>query len=226
MIENLLIKTLYICYVILDEDIAKKTSELLLQINAIKFNHKNPFTWASGWKSPIYCDNRIILSYPKIRKYISENLSSIILKKYPETELIAGVATGAIGIGMLVAEELNKPFVYVRSNQKVHGRKNSIEGYFKEGAKVVVIEDLISTGGSSLKACNSLKNEGLSLLGMISIFNYDFEISKKNFLDNNIDHFSLSSFTYLLNYAEEEKFFNSEEMKHILSWRDDPANWI
>ena len=145
---------------ILDEDIAKKTSELLLQINAIKFNHKNPFTWASGWKSPIYCDNRIILSYPEIRKYISKKLSSIISNKYPETELIAGVATGAIGIGMLVAEELNKPFIYIRANPKVHGRKNSIEGCFNSGAQVVVIEDLISTGGSSLKACNSLKNEG------------------------------------------------------------------
>ena len=210
---------------ILDEDIAKKTSELLLQINAIKFNHKNPFTWASGWKSPIYCDNRIILSYPEIRKYISKELSAIVSIKYPETELIAGVATGAIGIGMLVAEELNKPFVYVRANPKVHGRKNSVEGHFKDCAKVVVIEDLISTGGSSLKACNSLKNEGLKLLGMVSIFNYDFDLSKKNFFENNIDHFSLSSFTHLLNYAKEEKFFNSDEMKHILRWRDDPANW-
>ena len=165
------------------------------------------------------------MSYPEIRKYISKELSAIVSIKYPETELIAGVATGAIGIGMLVAEELNKPFVYVRANPKVHGRKNSVEGHFEEGTKVVVIEDLISTGGSSLKACNSLKNEGLKLLGMVSIFNYDFDLSKKKFLENNIDHFSLSSFTHLLNYAKEEKFFNSDEIKHILRWRDDPANW-
>ena len=210
---------------ILDEDIAKKTSELLLQINAIKFNHKNPFTWASGWKSPIYCDNRIILSYPEIRKYISKQLSEIISNKFPETELIAGVATGAIGIGMLVAHELNKPFIYVRSNPKGHGRKNMIEGYFHESSKVVVIEDLISTGSSSLKACNSLKNEGLNLQGMVSIFNYDFELSKNNFLKNKVEYFSLSSFTHLLNYAEEQKFFNREELDHILSWKEDPSNW-
>ena len=210
---------------ILDVDIAKKTSELLLQINAIKFNHKNPYTWASGWKSPIYCDNRMILSYPEIRKYIYEKLAEIISNKYPQTELIAGVATGAIGIGMLVAHKLNKPFIYVRSNPKVHGRKNLIEGYFQKNSKVVVIEDLISTGGSSLKACNSLKNEGLNLQGMVSIFNYDFELSKNNFLKNNIEYFSLSSFTHLLDYANEQKFFNEEEMEHILSWRDNPANW-
>ncbi len=177
---------------ILDEDIAKKTSELLLQINAIKFNHKNPFTWASGWKSPIYCDNRIILSYPEIRKYISKKLSEIISNKFPETELIAGVATGAIGIGMLVAHELNKPFIYVRSNPKGHGRKNMIEGYFHESSKVVVIEDLISTGSSSLKK---------------------------------VEYFSLSSFTHLLNYAKEQKFFKREELDHILSWKEDPSNW-
>lgn len=210
---------------ILDEDIAKKTSELLLQINAIKFNHKNPFTWASGWKSPIYCDNRIILSYPEIRKYISKQLSEIISNKFPETELIAGVATGAIGIGMLVAHKLNKPFIYVRSNPKGHGRKNMIEGYFHESSKVVVIEDLISTGSSSLKACNSLKNEGLNLQGMVSIFNYDFELSKNNFLKNKVEYFSLSSFTHLLNYAKEQKFFNREELDHILSWKEDPSNW-
>ncbi len=210
---------------ILDEDIAKKTSKLLLQINAIKFNHKNPFTWASGWKSPIYCDNRIILSYPEIRKYISKQLSEIISNKFPETELIAGVATGAIGIGMLVAQELNKPFIYVRSNAKGHGRKNMIEGYFHESSKVVVIEDLISTGSSSLKACNSLKNEGLNLQGMVSIFNYDFELSKNNFLKNKVEYFSLSSFTHLLNYAKEQKFFNHEELDHILSWKQDPSNW-
>ena len=210
---------------ILDVDIAKKTSELLLQINAIKFNHKNPYTWASGWKSPIYCDNRMILSYPEIRKYIYEKLAEIISNKYPQTELIAGVATGAIGIGMLVAHKLNKPFIYVRSNPKVHGRKNLIEGYFKKNSKVVVIEDLISTGGSSLKVCNSLKNEGLNLQGMVSIFNYDFELSKNNFLKNNIEYFSLSSFTHLLDYANEQKFFNEKETEHILSWRDNPANW-
>jgi len=139
--------------------------------------------------------------------------------------LIAGVATGAIGIGMLVAQELNKPFIYVRSNPKGHGRKNMIEGYFHESSKVIVIEDLISTGSSSLKACNSLKNEGLNLQGMVSIFNYDFELSKNNFLKNKVEYFSLSSFTHLLNYAKEQKFFNREELDHILSWKEDPSNW-
>ena len=139
--------------------------------------------------------------------------------------MIAGVATGAIGIGMLVAHELSKPFIYVRSNPKGHGRKNMIEGYFHESSKVVVIEDLISTGSSSLKACNSLINEGLNLQGMVSIFNYDFELSKNNFLKNNVEYFSLSSFTHLLNYAKEQKFFNREELDHILSWKEDPSNW-
>ena len=202
-----------------------RIAKLLLEINAIKLQPNNPFVWSSGIKSPIYCDNRIILSYPEIRKYISKQLSEIISNKFPETELIAGVATGAIGIGMLVAQELNKPFIYVRSNPKGHGRKNMIEGYFHESSKVVVIEDLISTGSSSLKACNSLKNEGLNLQGMVSIFNYDFELSKNNFLKNKVEYFSLSSFTHLLNYAKEQKFFNREELDHILSWKEDPSNW-
>ena len=146
-----------------DEFIAKETAKHLLQINAIKLNPKNPFTWASGWKSPIYCDNRIILSYPKIRKLICDFLASLIDQNIKDYDLIAGVATGAIGVGMLVANKLDKPFIYVRSDRKKHGRKNNIEGFYKKDQKVVVIEDLISTGKSSLDACDSLISENLKI---------------------------------------------------------------
>ena len=157
-----------------DEFIAKETAKLLLQINAIKLNPKNPFTWASGWKSPIYCDNRIILSYPKIRKLICDFLASLIDQNIKDYDLIAGVATGAIGVGMLVANKLDKPFIYVRSDRKKHGRKNNIEGFYKKDQKVVVIEDLISTGKSSLDACDSLISENLKIKSLVSIFNYNF----------------------------------------------------
>ena len=174
-----------------DDFIAKETSKLLLQINAIKLNPKNPFTWASGWKSPIYCDNRTILSYPNARKLISDYLVKQIEKNFNNYDIIAGVATGAIGIGMLVADKLNKPFIYVRSDRKKHGRKNSVEGYFKNNQKVIVIEDLISTGKSSLEACDSLIEENLKVKGLVSIFNYNFDISKKNFQSKQIKYLSL-----------------------------------
>ena len=208
-----------------DEFIAKETAKLLLQINAIKLNPKNPFTWASGWKSPIYCDNRIILSYPKIRKLICDFLASLIDQNIKDYDLIAGVATGAIGVGMLVANKLDKPFKYVRSDRKKHGRKNNIEGFYKKDQKVVVIEDLISTGKSSLDACDSLISENLKIKSLVSIFNYNFDISEENFKSKKIEYFSLCSYNYLIDYALENKFFSSSEIDELRKWRNDPINW-
>ena len=208
-----------------DEFIAKETAKLLLQINAIKLNPKNPFTWASGWRSPIYCDNRIILSYPKIRKLICDFLASLIDQNIKDYDLIAGVATGAIGVGMLVANKLDKPFIYVRSDRKKHGRKNNIEGFYKKDQKVVVIEDLISTGKSSLDACDSLISENLKIKSLVSIFNYNFDISEENFKSKKIEYFSLCSYNYLIDYALENNFFSSSEIDELRKWRNDPINW-
>lgn len=208
-----------------DEFIAKETAKLLLQINAIKLNPKNPFTWASGWKSPIYCDNRIILSYPKIRKLICDFLASLIDQNIKDYDLIAGVATGAIGVGMLVANKLDKPFIYVRSDRKKHGRKNNIEGFYKKDQKVVVIEDLISTGKSSLDACDSLISENLKIKSLVSIFNYNFDISEENFKSKKIEYFSLCSYNYLIDYALKNNFFSSSEIDELRKWRNDPINW-
>ena len=208
-----------------DEYIAKETCKLLLQINAIKLNPKNPFTWASGWKSPIYCDNRIILSFPAVREKICSFLSQQIKKRYKGYDVIAGVATGAIGIGMLVANKLNKPFVYVRADRKKHGRKNSIEGFYEKSQKVVVIEDLISTGNSSLEACQSLISENLKIKGLISIFNYNFEISKLNFESKNISYSSLCSYNYLIDYAVKNNYVSDVELTQLIKWRNNPQEW-
>ena len=186
---------------------------------------KNPFTWASGWKSPIYCDNRIILSYPKIRKLICDFLASLIDQNIKDYDLIAGVATGAIGVGMLVANKLDKPFIYVRSDRKKHGRKNNIEGFYKKDQKVVVIEDLISTGKSSLDACDSLISENLKIKSLVSVFNYNFDISEENFKSKKIEYFSLCSYNYLIDYALENNFFSSSEIDELRKWRNDPINW-
>ena len=209
-----------------DEFIAEETSKLLLQINAIKLNPKNPFTWASGWKSPIYCDNRTILSYPDKRNLICNYLSLQIEKNFKKFDVIAGVATGAIGIGMLVANKLNKPFIYVRSDRKKHGRKNSVEGFFQKNQKVVVIEDLISTGKSSLEACNSLLAEGLTIEGLVSIFNYNFDVSKKNFESKKIKYYSLCSYELLIKFAAKQNYISEKEIQKLKSWRSDPENWI
>ena len=166
---------------IFNKSTAKKTAEVLLQINAIKLNPRDPFTWASGWKSPIYCDNRIVLSYPAVRNYIKEEIAKNIELEFGKPDVIAGVATGAIGIGALVAEVLGLPFVYVRPEAKKHGRQNQIEGYIQKGQNVVIIEDLISTGNSSLVAVDALKASEVNVKGMVAIFTYGFEISKENF---------------------------------------------
>ena len=210
---------------IFDSNTAKKTAELLLQINAIKLNSKNPFTWASGWKSPIYCDNRLILSHPKIRIYVREEISKQIIELFGKPDVIAGVATGAIGMGMLVADILNLPFIYVRPESKKHGRKNQIEGSFEKNQNVVVIEDLISTGKSSIAAVNALRESQLKVKGMIIIFTYGFEISKSNFNENKIEFNSLSSYEVLLELALNTNYINEKEFQTLSNWRNNPENW-
>lgn len=209
----------------LNDNIKIKIAENLLKVNAIKLSPNDPFKWASGWNSPIYCDNRTILSYPNTRKLICDYLVKEIEKNFNNYDIIAGVATGAIGIGMLVANKLNKPFIYVRSDRKKHGRKNSVEGYFKNNQKVVVIEDLISTGKSSLEACDSLIAENLKVKGLVSIFNYNFDISKNNFQSKQIKYHSLCSYNFLIEYAAEENYISKSELEQLEKWRSDPENW-
>ena len=210
---------------ILDQDNAKKVAKILLQINAIKLNPKNPFIWTSGWKSPIYCDNRIILSHPKTRLFIRNQISNQINKFYAKPEIIAGVATGAIGIGILVADLLKLPFVYVRPSAKKYGRENQIEGAYQKGQSVVVIEDLISTGNSSLMAVDALRNAELNINGMISIFSYGFPISFENFKNKNVKLNSLSSYDILLKQAYESGYINVKEHEILSEWRKNPQEW-
>jgi len=210
---------------VLNKYTAKKTAELLLQINAIKLNSKNPFTWASGWKSPIYCDNRIILSHPQIRIFVKEQIVKQIEELYGKPDVIAGVATGAIGIGMLVADMMNLPFIYIRPNSKKHGRKNQIEGQYSKSQKVVVIEDLISTGNSSLMAVDALREEELIVKGMISIFTYGFNVSYENFKNKNVELHTLSSYDFLLDQALDIKYINDDEFKILKEWKKNPSNW-
>ena len=210
---------------ILDQNNAKKVAKILLQINAIKLNPKNPFIWASGWKSPIYCDNRIILSHPKTRLFIRNQISNQINKFYAKPEIIAGVATGAIGIGILVADLLKLPFVYVRPSAKKYGRENQIEGAYQKGQSVVVIEDLISTGNSSLMAVDALRNAELNINGMISIFSYGFPISFENFKNKNVKLNSLSSYDILLKQAYESGYINVKEHEILSEWKKNPQEW-
>ena len=210
---------------IFDKNIAKKTAELLLQINAIKLNPNKPFTWASGWKSPIYCDNRLVLSYPAIRNFIKHELAKNIEKTYGKPDVIAGVATGAIGIGALVADYMGLPFVYVRPEAKKHGRQNQIEGKLEKGQNIVVVEDLISTGKSSLNAVNALKEKSVNVKGMVAIFTYGFEISETNFLKNNIELRTLGNYNYLLEQASNTGFINEIQLKTLSNWNKNPSEW-
>ena len=210
---------------IFNKDTAKKTAELLLQINAIKLNPKNPFSWASGWKSPIYCDNRVTLSFPPIRNYIREEFSKHIEKEFGKPDVIAGVATGAIGIGMLVAEYMGLPFVYVRPEPKKHGRQNQVEGFLQKGQNVVVVEDLISTGGSSLLAVEALKAEGAIVKGMVAIFTYGFDISIENFKKANVELHTLSNYDNLLELAVAKNYISAEEQHTLQEWRVSPSTW-
>lgn len=210
---------------ILNKDTAKKTAELLLQINAIKLEPENPFTWASGWKSPIYCDNRIILSYPTIRTYVREQMGKQVESLYGKPDIIAGVATGAIGIGILVAEYLGLPFIYVRPEAKSHGRQNQIEGILEQNQSVVVIEDLISTGKSSLNAVEALKASGANIKGMIAIFTYGFKVAEENFEKENIELHTLSDYAHLANLASDTGYIREEQLATLMQWRENPAAW-
>ena len=210
---------------IFNKSTAKKTAEVLLQINAIKLSPKNPFTWASGWKSPIYCDNRLVLSYLPVRNYIKEEIAKNIEIEFGKPDVIAGVATGAIGIGALVAESLGLPFVYVRPEAKKHGRQNQIEGFIEKGQNVVVVEDLISTGKSSLVAVDALKAAEVNVKGMVAIFTYGFEVSKENFKTNNVNLFTLSNYESLLEQALDTHFINQNEVDVLSKWNSNPSEW-
>ena len=210
---------------IFNKNTAKKTSEVLLHINAIKLSPNAPFTWASGWKSPIYCDNRLVLSYPAIRNYIKSELAKNIENLYGKPDVIAGVATGAIGIGALVADDLGLPFVYVRPEAKKHGRQNQIEGRLEKGQNVVVVEDLISTGKSSLNAVEALKSAAVNVKGMAAIFTYGFERSKTNFKEKNIELHTLSNYEALLEQALDTGFINDKELNVLSQWNSNPSEW-
>ena len=210
---------------IIDKKIANQTAKYLLQINAIKLNPENPFTWASGWKSPIYCDNRIALSYPKVRNFLCNSLAKTIKQEFSDNFIIAGVATGAIGIGILVAKELDLPFIYVRPEAKKHGRKNQIEGVLNYGQKVIVIEDLISTGKSSLNAVKALKSNGAEILGMMALFTYGFSLSFDEFERENIKLKTLSDYKHLLDEALLSGKISTEQAENLKLWRKDPSNW-
>jgi orotate phosphoribosyltransferase len=210
---------------ILNKDTAKKTAEHLLQIKAIKLNPNVPFYWASGWKSPIYCDNRITLSYMSVRVFLKQEIAKIVELEYGKPDVIAGVATGAIAIGVLVAQELGIPFIYVRPEPKKHGRKNQIEGYLESGQNVVVIEDLISTGNSSLNAVDALKEAGAVVKGMVAIFSYGFEVADKNFEEKNVRLATLSNYDSLLEQALDSSYINEEELITLNDWRKNPSEW-
>ncbi len=205
--------------------VENKVAEKLLSIKAVKVQPQDPFTWASGWKSPIYCDNRKTLSYPEIRSLIKNELAEIVRQKYANVDVIAGVATGAIAQGALVAEVLGKPFVYVRSSPKDHGLENLIEGDLKEGQKVVVIEDLISTGGSSLKAVGALRNAGAEVLGMVAIFTYGFPVAAEKFAEANVELTTLSNYNAVLQHLLDTKQIGNEEMETLKKWREAPEVW-
>ena len=211
---------------IFDQQTAVKTASYLLQINAIKLNPENPFSWASGLKAPIYCDNRVTLSYPEIRSYICDQLSLQAKAIYRNDKfIIAGVATGAIGIGMLVAQKLDLPFIYVRPEPKKHGRKNQIEGYMPSNSKVVVIEDLISTGKSSLIAVEALRNQGANVIGMLGLFTYGLKVADDNFKKSKVKLNTLSNYDILINEASSLKIIDSNLLNKLSDWRKSPNDW-
>jgi orotate phosphoribosyltransferase len=210
---------------ILDQNVAAEVADKLLEIQAIRLQPDNPFTWASGWKSPIYCDNRLALSFPKVRTMIKENLIKSIQHYFPTVEAIAGVATAGIPQGALLANDLDLPFIYVRSKPKGHGMENMIEGKVVPGQKVVVVEDLVSTGGSSLKATQDLKDAGFEVLGMVAIFSYGFDIAAKNFAEASVKLVCLSHYEAMLTRAVHGKYIQDDTLKSLAAWRSDPANW-
>ncbi len=210
---------------ILNTESASKIAESLLQIKAIKLQPANPFQWASGWNSPIYCDNRKSLSYPPVRTFIRQQFVAAINEHFPNVEVIAGVATGGIAHGALVAEAMGLPFAYIRSSTKGHGMQNLIEGDIFKDQNVVVIEDLISTGGSSLKAVEALKENECNVLGMVAIFTYGFELAKKNFEANNCKLITLSDYNTLLKFAVDSNYISEKDVESLTEWRKNPSNW-
>lgn len=204
---------------------SKIVAEKLLQVNAVKLNVKEPYTWASGWKSPIYCDNRRMLSFPFTRDYIKSELCNLVFDKFPDAELIAGVATAGIAWGAMVADQLKLPFIYVRPKPKEHGLGNQIEGYYEKGQKTVVIEDLVSTGKSSLQVVEVLIHEGLKVSGMASIFTYGFPQAQESFEKAGVPYFPLTDYQNLIGQAAEKGIVADQEQDILLKWREDPANW-
>lgn len=207
------------------EEIKKQFASKLLNIKAIKLQPNNPFTWASGWKSPFYCDNRKTLSYPDLRNYIKIELVHTILEYFPQVQAIAGVATGAIAQGALVAEELNLPFVYVRSKPKDHGLENLIEGELKPDMNVVVVEDLISTGGSSLKAVEAIRKDGCKVVGMVAAFTYGFKIAEEAFKTSNVKLHTLTDYEHVVAQALETGYITNNDVKLLNEWRQNPSEW-
>lgn len=211
---------------ILDQSIAAEVADKLLEIQAIRLQPEKPFTWASGWKSPIYCDNRLSLSFPEVRNLIKNHLVDSISHFFQNVEAIAGVATAGIPQGALIANELGLPFIYVRSKPKGHGMENMIEGKITPGQKVVVVEDLVSTGGSSLKAAEDLKNAGFEVLGMVAIFSYGFEVAAQNFTKAGVKLVCLSHYDALLPIAVKRNYVTSEMLDSLSEWRKDPGSWM
>lgn len=203
----------------------KLTAEKLLSIRAIKLQPSNPFTWASGWKSPIYCDNRKLISYPRIRTFIKTELSRLILENFPEADAIAGVATGAIAPGALVADALGLPFVYIRSTPKDHGLENLIEGELKPGSKVVVVEDLVSTGTSSLKAVEAIRRDSSEVVGMVANFTYEFPVATENFKKANVELITLTNYDAVLREALRTDYIAESDLETLREWREAPADW-
>lgn len=201
-------------------------AEKLLQVKAIRLNVKEPFTWASGWKSPIYCDNRKVLSFPHVREFIKSEMCNVIFDQFPEAELLAGVATAGIAWGAMAADQLKLPYVYVRPKPKEHGLGNQIEGSYQAGQKVVVIEDLISTGKSSLEVVEVLRKAGVEVIGMVSIFNYGFDVAKQAFQTAGVDYRSLTNYPTLIQLAVEKQIVEATEQEVLLKWSQDPAHWL
>ena len=209
----------------MNDEVARQIAAKLLEIGAIKLNRQNPFTWSSGWKSPVYCDNRLALSFPEIRTFVKEALASAIRKYYPGAEYIAGVATAGIPRGALVADVLGLPFVYVRPKPMEHGMGNLIEGKIEKGKKAVLVEDLISTGGSSLKAAKEMEAAGFNVIGMVAIFTYGFEVAEGSFAEANIPLACLCDFDHLLTEAVAKKYLDESQLNDVKSWRLNPGNW-
>jgi orotate phosphoribosyltransferase len=210
---------------ILNKDRALKVAEFLLQIKAVKLQPSQPFTWASGWSSPIYCDNRKTLSFPAIRTHIRQGYAEAILEKFGKPDVIAGVATGGIAQGALVAQELGIPFIYVRSSAKGHGLGNQIEGHFEKGQKVIVIEDLISTGGSSLVAVEALREAGCEVKGLIAIFTYGFDVAAENFKAADCPFVTLTDYDHLIDQALKLEYINEADVQSLKKWKNSPSTW-